>query len=75
MVGISWRSTTADSRLPPPAARIARRAALRSMEIDTVLAWRSPAGLARSMSAPYIAEVQESSWLPCCLPTVSGRRA
>ena len=37
-----------------------------SSEIDTVLAWRSPAGPARSMSSPYVVEVQESYGLPCC---------
>ena len=65
MVDISWRSTAAAPRLPPPAARIARPAAFMSSEIDTVLAWRSPAGPARSISSPYVVEVQESSWLPC----------
>ena len=66
MVAISWRSTAAAPRLPPPAARIARPAAFMSREIEMVLAWRSPAGPARSMSSPYVVEAQESSWLPCC---------
>ena len=37
MVAISWRSTAAAPRLPPPAARIARPAAFMSSEIEMVL--------------------------------------
>ena len=66
MVAISCRSTAAAPRLPPPAARIARPATFMSSEIDTVDAWRSPAGPARSTSSPYVVEAQEPERLPCC---------
>ena len=66
IVDISCRSTAAAPRLPPPAARIARPAVLMSSEIEIVLAWRSPAGPARSTSSPYVVDAHVSARLPCC---------
>ena len=63
-VDISWRSTAAAPFIPPPVARIARPAAFMSREIEMVLACRSPAGPARSMSSAYVVEVQVSLLVP-----------
>ena len=50
-VVISCRSTAAAPRIPPPAVLICRGAAFMSRARLMVVAWRSPAGPARSMSS------------------------
>ena len=62
---ISWRSTAAAPFIPPPAVRIARAAARMSSATEKVVACRSPAGPARSMSSAYTVEVHDPSARPC----------
>ena len=63
-VVISWRRTAAAPLMPPPLVRTWRAAALRSRARLMVVAWRSPAGPARSMSSRYTVEAQDPSSVP-----------
>ncbi len=70
-VDISCRRTAAAPRIPPPAVRICRAAACISSESESVVAWRSPGGPARSISSAYVVEAQEPSALNAPI-TVNG---